>query len=339
MGRRIRTFEPHKVYAVVIRTVDQQFLLKPDHNSKHPLLTSGCPVEAFNRFHEKIPDPSIIDVIGVAAARAKELAPINIHWVESNINHLHVGFSVTPEQLSNIAPFFRNFFSYIAVKLNKKWKRNGHAFGASYRATVCLDDVSVEQQMIYAITNPVKDFLVEKVSESPFFTTFHHLAQGGVKLRYFRIDWDGYHLAGSHRKKSHCPQDYVQWYDLEITSIPGQANWPDHKRQAWIRAQVRAVEERVQEMLRKKGRRAMGLAAQYAANPRARPAHQKATGGQPLCHCSDPEQRKAFERHWRGILSEYRKASIDYRMGMWDRAFPEGTYRPPLIKPYLDAYF
>ncbi|MDJ0765710.1 MAG: hypothetical protein QNJ97_22190 [Myxococcota bacterium] len=338
MGRRIRTFEPHKVYAAVIRTVDQQFLFKPDHDPNHPLLTNGCTVEAFNRFHEEIPDPSIIDIIGVAAARAKELAPIQIHWVESNINHLQIGFSVTAEQLPNISPFFRNFFSYIAIKLNKKWGRNGHAFGATYRTTVCLDDVSVEQQMIYAITNPVKDGLVSTVQESPFFTTFHHLARG-EKLRFFRIDWDGYHLAGSHRKKSHCPQDYVQWLDLEIAPIPGQAGWPEYKRQAWIRAQVRAVEERVQEMLRKDGRQAMGVTEQYQTDPRSRPRNPAVSGGQPLCHCSDPDRREAFKRQWREILSEHRKASIDYRMGMWDRAFPEGTFRPPLIKPYLDAYF
>ncbi|MDJ0763443.1 MAG: hypothetical protein QNJ97_10680 [Myxococcota bacterium] len=338
MGRRIRAFEPHKVYAVVIRTVDQQFLFKPDHDPKHPLLTAGCPVEAFNRFHQKIPDPSIIDVIGSAAARANVLAPIQIHWVESNINHLQIGFSVTPEQLPNIAPFFRNFFSYIAVKLNKKWKRNGHAFGASYRATVCIDDVSVEQQMVYAMTATVKDFLVEKVDESPFFTTFHHLSRG-EKLQFFRIDWTGYHLAGSYRKKSHCPQDYVQWLDLKITPIPSQADWPAHKRQAWMRAQVLAVEERVQEMLRKEGRQAMGVTVQYQTNPRARPRHPKESGRQPLCHCSDPEQRKTFRRQWQKILSAYRKASIDYRMGMLHRAFPEGTFRPPLIKPYFDACF
>ncbi|MCP4753871.1 MAG: hypothetical protein GY866_23550, partial [Proteobacteria bacterium] len=237
----------------------------------------------------------------------------------------------------NLPDFFRNFFSNVAVKLNKKWNRDGHLFGAPYRSTPCLDDESVEQQLIYSVTNPVKDRLVETMNESPYFTTFRHLARG-EKLRFFRIDWDGYHLAGSHRKKSHCPQDYLEWLELEITPVPGQEDWPEHKRQAWARAQVRAVEEQTRERLRKEGREAMGVNAQFRTNPRSRPRNPKRSGPQPLCHASDPELRAAFKRQWRATISEYRAASMDYRMGMWEREFPEGTFRPPLTKLYLSSH-
>jgi len=41
-----------------------------------------------------------------------------------------------------------------------------------------------------------------------------------------------------------------------------------------------------------------------------------------------------FKREWREFLREYRRASIDYRAGYFEREFPDGSYRPPLITPY-----
>jgi hypothetical protein len=331
MGRRIRFFEPDVVYSAVIRCNDQQFFLKPDHDPKHPLLVKGCPVRSFNNDNDLTPEPSVINVIGAAVARAQLLDPIRIHWVEANINHLMIGFSAAAEQLENIPRFFRNVNSAIAVKLNDKWNHNGHLWSSPYRATVCKDDQGVEQQLVYCVTNPVKDDLVETVQESPFFTSFRALAQG-EKMSFFRIDWKAYRLAGSVRKKSHKPKDYLEWLELELLPIPGQEDWPAHKRQAWVRAQVRAVEAATKEELRAAKRKAMGRAAQFAADPRDRPKNPKRSGPQPLCHASDPEVAREYEKQWREVVREHRAASIDYLQGMRDREFPEGTFRPPIIK-------
>ncbi len=333
MGRRIRVFEPNIVYSVVIRCVDRQFLLRPDHNPRFPLLVDGCPVDAFDTRNDDLPDPSVINIVGAAAARAQELSPVQIHWLEANINHLQVGFSATEEQIENIPHFFRNLFSAVAVKLNKKWQREGHLWGAVYRPTPCIDDPASEQQLIYSVTNPIKDGLVETVRESPFFTTFRALARG-EPLRLFRIDWDGYYTAGGERKKSHRPKDYLKWVELELTPLPGQEEWPDHKRQAWARAQVRDVENATREELRRAGRTAMGAKSQFNVDPRDRPLNPKSSGPQPVCHWSNRDARREYLRNWKETLKEHRAASIDFRMGMWEREFPEGTFRPPLIKPY-----
>ena len=338
MGRRIRVFEPNIVYSVVIRAVDHCFVFKPDHNPKHPLLVAGCPLESFDRFNNTIPNPSVINVIGACAARAKELAPVNLHWVEANSTHLQVGISVDRlEDVGNIAEFFRDFHSAVAVKLGKKWNWDGHIFAAPYRATPCIDEESVEQQLVYSVTNPVKDHLVGRVLESPYFTTFRQLGRG-EKLKYFRIDWDAYNRAGEKRKKSHCPQDYLKWLELEITPIPGQEDWPEHRRHSWARAQIRAVEEQMKEELQKKEQSAMGAAAQFRLDPRGRPRNPKGSGPQPICHCADDNMRAQYKRRWREIVSEHRAASIEYRLGFWEREFPEGTFRPPLIKPYQSSY-
>ena len=69
MGRRIRLFEPHAVYSTVIRCVDRQFMLRPDHDTAHPLLAAGCPPEALDPTSPVVPVPSVVNVIGSATAR------------------------------------------------------------------------------------------------------------------------------------------------------------------------------------------------------------------------------------------------------------------------------
>ncbi len=336
MGSRIRVFEPSTVYSVVIRCVDRQFLLKPDHDPRHPLLAGGCPVEAFDSDNDMTPDPSVINIVGAAAARAAELAPVQIHWLEANINHLQVGMSVTEEQLENIPDFFRDLLSSIAVKVNKKWGRDGHMWGGVYRATPCVDDPAAEQQLVYSVTNPVKDGLVDSALESPFFSTFRRMARG-ERLRFFRIDWEAYYEAGGCRKKSHRPKDYLRWMEIELAPLPGQEDWPDHKRQSWARAQVREVERATREDFRTTDRTAMGAKAQFRVDPRDRPRDPKHSGPQPVCHWSSQEARREYLRKWRETLREHRAASIDYRLGMWEREFPVGTFRPPLIKRYQSS--
>ena len=331
MSYRIRVYEPNTVYSVVIRCSDQQFLFKPDHGPECILLTNGCPIESFDRFHDTIPKPSVVGIIGAALARAQELTPINIHFCESTINHIHLGFSADVDHLQHISDFFRNFTSYIAVKLNKKWKRNGHVFGGRYRATPCLDDESVSQQWTYAVTNSVKDHLVQTVREAPFFNTYRAVARGKTP-RYFLIDWDAYHRAGGPRKKSHCPQDYVKWMELRLSPLPAQKHWPLHKIQSWARARIREVEERTDKELKKQNKRPMGVKAQFLTNPRSRPTNPKAQSKQPICHCADTKQKAAFKKHWRHILAECRAASIDYLQGLHDTLFPDGTYPPPKIQ-------
>jgi hypothetical protein len=333
MGRRIRVWQPNIVYAATIRCSDRKFLLKPDHDPRHPLLAADCPHNALDVRNHYLPVPSVINIVGAAIARAQQLHPIRIHWVEVNINHLTIGYSVEADQLSHVSDFFRTADSIIARQVNVKWEHEGHVWSSPFRASACVDDQAAEQQLIYCITNPVKDCLVSTVRESPFFTSFRALAHG-KPLRFWRIDWNRFHLAGSHRKRGHRPKDYLVWLEIHLDPLPHQVAWPEHRRQAWIRAAVRDVEQETADYLRSHGRTPMGVPAQYRVNPRDRPADPRSSGPQPLCHASSREARLEYARQWREIEREHRAASIDYRLGYWEREFPEGTFRPPLTRPF-----
>jgi len=331
MGRRIRLFEPHAVYSTVIRCVDRQFMLRPDHDTAHPLLAAGCPPEALDPTSPVVPVPSVVNVIGSAAARALELSPVRLHALESNINHLGSVFSTDADQWPNIPHFLRNLHSSIARQLNRKWDREGRFWAGPHRPAPCEDDRSAEQQLVYHVTNPVKDNLVETVSGSPLFTSFRALGRGEAQ-RYFLIDWDAFHRAGGWRRRGHSPKEHMRWLELTFAPLPQHADWPEHRRRTWVRQQVRAVEEHERDRRRREGRAAMGAAAQRAVDPRSRPAAPKKSGPQPYCHCSNWQTRVAYIRRYREVQRAHCEASIQFRLGHYHVEFPEGTFRPPLIR-------
>jgi hypothetical protein len=336
MGSRIRVVEPNLVYSATQRCNDRKFLFRPDHNPLNPLLHIDCPVEALDPDSLIIPVPSIINVIGASAARAMELNPLDLCWLEGNLNHLHDGVLPRADQVGNVAPFFRDFLSGVARGTNRLLERTNHVFGGRYRMQPCLDLESAEQQLVYALTNAVKDGHVERVSESPFFSTYRHLAFG-EPLEFWSIDWAGYCAAGGRRSRRHAPRDYLRWHRLALAPLPGWENLSVHQRQTRVRSLVREAEEEMAERRRSEGRVVVGVPRLYAINPFERPETNSDNGPQPLCHASAAGTRREFKRRWREILAEYREASIDYRAGYHDREFPTGTYRPPIITIYTSS--
>ncbi|MDD5307512.1 MAG: hypothetical protein PHU25_09360 [Deltaproteobacteria bacterium] len=336
MDGRIRVVEAHLVYSATQRCNDRLFLFRPDHDPAHPLLHLGCPLEALDPESPIIPVPSTLNLIGASAVRALELSPLNLHWLAGNLNHIHDGVSVTAEQIGNVAPFFRDFLSGVARGTNRLLERTNHVFGGRYRMEPCLDLPSAEQQLAYALVNPVKDRQVERVSESPFFSTYRHFAFGDP-LEFWDIDWAGYWAAGGPRNKRHTPKTYLRWRRLELAPLPGWESLTVHQRQTRVRCLVHDAEEEAAERRRSEGRIVVGVPRLYEINPFDRPKTPSDSGPQPLCHASDPDGRRDYKSRWMELQAEYRKASIDYRAGYHEREFPQGTYRPPIVKIYTSS--
>ncbi len=333
MGSLIRWVQPNQVYELTMRTVDRQFLFKPNHHPKNPLLADTCPRNALDMNNDILPEPSIINTIGSAVGRALERYPVQIHCFEFNINHPHEQFSVTEEQRPNLPGFLRSTHSLIARGVNRTWEREGHLFAARARFHPCVDDKAAEQKLIYGLTNAVKDNLVEEVSQSPFFSTYRHQAFGD-ELRFWFLDYSAYWAAGGDRKKSHRLKDYLKWVTWECTPLPSHAGWTEHQRQTWIRQQVREAERDAKKKRKATGNTVIGKKKLYETDPRDRPKNPKKSGREPLCHASDPELAKEYRESWREFLNQYIPASADYRNGYFEREFPDGSFRPPLITIY-----
>ena len=131
-------------------------------------------------------------------------------------------------------------------------------------------------------------------------------------------------------------KDYLIWKTLEISPLPGWEGLTIHQRQTKVRKLIQEQQELAAEKRRSKNRTVVGVKQIMALDPRDRPKNPKTSGPQPLCHTADPEIEKAFEVKWREVKQHHAAASWDYRDGMHEREFPDGTFRPP-IKTIFDS--
>jgi hypothetical protein len=306
MARRPRRFAPHATFCEVQRTVDRQFIFKPD--------------------------PVVRNIIGAAAARAMKRFPIQLYWLDCNINHKQTGvapFSDSPDHLQHVPCFHQLFNSLVARDINRYLDREGPLYSSRNRSEEAVDDASLEQQLLYAVTNPVKDCLVDRVAHWKGVSSYRQLATGEVD-RYTYIDWTAWHRAGGKRSQK-PPEAFTKTVELELTPLPSWAGLPAHRRQTLFRRRVRELEQDYREQREREGRRVMGKRKLEKVDPRSRPKTRKPRTPQPLCHASTVAGRREFEAGWRAYLEHYYYASSLYLAGVHDVKFPLGSMRPPLI--------
>ena len=336
VGSAIRLLEPGTVYAVVQGTVDRAFAFAPNHDPAHPLLARGCPPEALDPASPIVPIPSVINIVGAAAARALALAPIDLHALELSSNHQHEAASARDGDVAALPAFWRDFHSKVARDLNRLRGREGHLYAGPTRVTPCADDDAALQQLVYALTNPVKDGLVDRVRRSPFFSTYRAQALG-EPLRYFDIEWERWWAAGGpHNRRLH-PKQFMVWRTLQITPLPRLAAMPAHERQALVRRAVAEVEAETAERFRREGRSFCPVTRHFATDPRERPPAPRDSGRKPLVHASTRAGRDAYREKVREVTRAYAPASVAFRAGCHEVEFPPGTFRPPLTRPIAFA--
>jgi hypothetical protein len=331
------------VYACVIHAIDREFAFRPDHDqrAKDPkarLIKKGCNANTLDPGSGQAPVSSVYNTIGWAFARALELHPVRLHWLEVNINHVHFGFSMDSGNRDNASAFLRLALSLLARGLNRSRGRTGRLFNSRVRAVPCLDHAAAERQLVYALTNAVKDGLVERVSDgrSPLFGTYGWQA-GGEKLRFWRLKPGVRDVKPGIRDTRAARSERVEWAELELAPLPHMQGWSQVERGRWVQGEVEAVERQVRQERRSRGLGAPRSERLFALDPGDKPKKPLERSRQPLCHASDPKLRREWERSWREIVAAHREASVAYLAGDYWREFPDGTFRPPLVEVCLSG--
>jgi hypothetical protein len=332
VGNAIRILEPGAVYAVVQTTVDRTFSFSPNHDPRFPLLARGCPPEALDPRSPIVPVPSVINIVGAAAARALELAPVNLHCLELSSDHQHEMASAKGNDVAALPEFWRNLHAKVARDVNRLRGREGHLYAGPSRVTLCGNDDQAFGQLVYALTNPVKDGLVDRVRRSPFFSTYRAQALGEA-LRFFDIEWERYWEAGGPYNRRLSPKRFLVWRTLELAPLPHLAGMAAHRRQTLIRKAVEAVEEETAEKLKREGRTFCPVSRHFETDPRDRPKTPRESGRKPPIHASSKAERDAYRAKVRDVMRWYVPASVAFRSGCFDVEFPPGTFRPPLTRP------
>ena len=303
MGMHPRWIQADKAYAQTQRTIDRQFFFKPE--------------------------PVVRNSIGAAAVRAQQKHPVKIFWLEFNINHEQNGIAPVSdsfEDLNNLVLFKQTFHKILVYELNKHFEREGAMFSTPPRTVPCLDNPSLEQQFFYAVTNPVKDGLVEKVSHWKGFSSYPQLAQGKdeVFTWYDRTAW--------HKDQKKKPlQAYRKSGRIEYTPLPSLAHLKPAQRESYIRREVRVIEQAFRFERANNNQRVISAQKLEKIDPRRRPKTRPTRTKKPLCHCSCATLAATYKILLFQFLEAYAKASAEYRRGKHDVVFPAGSYKPPLI--------
>ena len=222
--------------------------------------------------------------------------------------------------------------STIARDVNALLGREGHLYSGPTRLTPCANDDRALQQVIYTLSNPVKDGLVDRARRTPFFSTYRAQAFG-ERMRFWDIAWESFHEAGGARNRRLNPKQFLKWRTLELSPLPHLRDLTDHQRRTLIRKLVAEVEEETAEKLEREGRAFAQVSSHFELDPRDRPKTPRAGSPKPLIHASTKEERDAYREKLRDVLTMYVPASIAFRRGLFDVEFPPGTFRPPLIRP------
>ena len=308
MPKRPRWLKGEAAYCEVQRTVDRQFFFKPDE--------------------------AVRQIIGAAAGRAQKKYPVKLYWLDFNINHKQSGkapISDSPEHRENLVRFDQLFNSLASRGINKMLGREGALFSTRNRSEEAIDDKSLEQQLYYAVLNPVKDGLVERVAHWKGFSSYEQLATGKIE-RFSYIDWTAWHRAGGMRCKK-APESFIKHAEVKLSPIPSWERIPEHRRQAMFRREVRLLEQACREEREREGRTVMGQNKLAKLDHRDRPKNPpKREGSQPLCHSSSPEGALEYRRSWREFLDQYYYASGMWMSGVTGVEFPYGSFKPPPLR-------
>ncbi len=304
MPRHPRWLKENTAYSETQRTVDRQFLFKPS--------------------------PLMRNLVGSCAARAQKKFPIKLYWLDFNINHKHTGraaLSGSPRHLENLVRFDQTFHSLLTREINRLYEREGPLFSTRNRSHEATDDDALEEQLFYAVTNMVKDGMVDRAAHWEGLSSYNQLATGEVDT-YTYIDRTAWHRAGGKRSKK-PPETFTRTITLELSPIPEWEGMSPGQRQAHFRREVRRREASFRESREVEGRGVMGRRRLAKVDPRDRPKTRKPKGREPVCHSSTARGELEYKEALRSFIERYRRASRRWLDEDWQVQFPDGSIRPP----------
>lgn len=83
-------------------------------------------------------------------------------------NHFHLLIK-TGENPNIVSKFMQRIGTAFAIEINKRHKRNGHAFQGPYKANLLKYKKDIKYVLAYIKNNPVKKGLVKKGKDYPWY--------------------------------------------------------------------------------------------------------------------------------------------------------------------------
>jgi len=278
---------PGMTYMITRRCTQRQFLMRPDRETNNAFIY--CLAEAAARH-------------GVA-----------VIFTVANTNHHHTGIydreGVFPE-------FIERFHKMFAKSQNALRGRRENFWACEQTSVVRLADLgAILEKMTYALTNPVKDDLVEKTQEWPGVNAYDAIVENSAltaerPAHFFRDD-------GS----------MPATVSLRFERPPGFESMSQEEFAQLIKERVRQAEEMAAEDRRRRGVRVLGREAVLRQDWRDCPKSFEARGGlkPEVAARSRWSRLEALQRN-KDFRREYSSARLAFINGARDAEFPAGTY-------------
>jgi putative transposase len=280
---RPRQVLPGSFYLLTRRCTQRQFLLRPDEVTNNAFLY--CLIEAALRFE--------IDLL--------------LPMAESNHHH-----TVLYDRHGRVPQFAEHFHKMVARCLNVRWGRWENLWSADEMCLTRLETRdAVMDKLVYSATNPVKDHLVDKVTQWPGVNGYRHLISGlplvARRPRYF------------FREDGAMPEAVS--IALVIPQELGSAEAVINE----VKSGVEAMELTVRAERLKTGKRVVGRRQVLAQSWRSAPTSIEPRRVLRPRFAGRGEARALALLAFREFLVEYRAARATW-LGGGRATFPPGTY-------------
>jgi len=246
-------------------------------------------------------------------ALAAQRYPVDVYWLSTLSNHEHPGLH---DRHGNYPEFIRYFHSLVARCLNARLGRWENFWATEQTGVLHLPDGdTIFEKMIYALTNPVKDQLVDKVFSWPGVNSLSYQLKDKpmvVKRPKWFFDKAG---------------DMPEEVQLRFVRPPEFAHltheqWADKLRTAVTKQERKAAEERQRTGRRIVGRKAILRQSPYSCPKSCTPRR----GLRPRVATRNKWRRIELLQQNKLFVWRYREAYERRCAGDLNVLFPHGTY-------------
>lgn len=278
---------PGRVYMITRRCTQRQFLMRPDEKTNN----------------------AFVYCLAVAAARYE----VDVLFTTAMSNHHHTGIYDRLGNYPEFIGYFHKLFAKCQNALRGRWENFWSSEQTSVVRLATPEDLLTK--MTYALTNPVKDGLVERAHHWPGTTSLNCLLHGKA-MRARRPE---------HFFREDGPMP--EFVSLSMRRPPGFEELSDEAFRAMVLERIEHVETSIGAERRQTGRAVVGRKGVLSQAPTDRPFSR------------EPRRNLAPEiaaaNKWRRIEAllrnhEFRDAYIAARAaliaGVRNIVFPAGTY-------------
>jgi hypothetical protein len=266
-------------------------------------------------------------------AKYSEKHGVSVYAFAVEGNHTHI---VSHFDNDNRSGFTRDFNGSItrSVKRYVPSYPGGSLLARRYSNEFLPHPDDTENWFFYAVLQPVKDGLVERIGDYPGYNCFHD-AVWGIKRTYKLVDWAAYKEACRWHKNVRI-KDFIVTHTLEYARLPGYEHLTQKEYALLMHEKL---EERRQAIVGARlaaGKGFVGRAVLKKVVPGCRPRATKIStrdSHRPRILSICPERKRAALDWYFEIYFAFQSASELYRRGKRNTKFPPGTY-----KPYVAAH-